>query len=592
MIHTPLSKQIFEKYLIQVFNDLKTSTGYIERITFMKFFNLPLIISDKLFSALTNGSDELSRDLFCEPLIKLFLGSLQEKKQMIEKLLSFEGKLRKPDIKIFSAMLGLEFHERDFCIKGDFIKCLPDAYVLRLVDHIIQVSNIKISAIEYFSSQIKLNSDTDDDELKNINDDINTHIVPLDNILLKNKFHDNNTYNKSFNNRTINFTKAMILDAKDIRPSKNHHTTKEIKSYPQKQTIHEGVLYKIKKSNKLSELYLTLFEMDLYYFKEGSFIGFHHLTGVYITGPAVTYINKVAYYFFAMRFRDITRDYYCKKYDECEKWVKVLRKVIDIRNIEDYYKVEDKIGQGCFAVVRKGYSIKTNQLVAVKILSKKSGDIEVLYKERDILNVCKSSNSLVKLIDCFEDEDKLYLVMEYLEHQFSDYLESAQVLKEDIIKDIIFQLAKSIKYLHDNGIVHRDLKPDNIMITETDNKLTLKLMDFGLSHMLLFNDCLCKEVCGTLLFLAPEVLNSTGYNEKVDIWSLGCILYCLLFGKFPFDIFLSEEDFMKSLLTEEIFIPKSKISKNACDLLTSCLEKDYKNRISISDVISHKWFCE
>jgi len=91
---------------------------------------------------------------------------------------------------------------------------------------------------------------------------------------------------------------------------------------------------------------------------------------------------------------------------------------------------------------------------------------------------------------------------------------------------IIKQLLETVKYLHEIGIVHRDLKPENILVNTSSGTPVIKVADFGLSKLVSPNDSL-KLACGTLAYVAPEVLQGTGYNQKADLWSLGVISYLL-----------------------------------------------------------------
>jgi serine/threonine protein kinase len=96
----------------------------------------------------------------------------------------------------------------------------------------------------------------------------------------------------------------------------------------------------------------------------------------------------------------------------------------------------------------------------------------------------------------------------------------------------MLQMVKALQYIHRHSIVHRDLKLGNILISET---MQLKLCDFGLSTRISYQGEKKRTVCGTPNYIAPEILEEEGHSYESDIWSLGVILYALLFGKPPFE---------------------------------------------------------
>lgn len=122
-------------------------------------------------------------------------------------------------------------------------------------------------------------------------------------------------------------------------------------------------------------------------------------------------------------------------------------------------------------------------------------------------------------------------------------------LPEDKVKVIAHKIATAIYYLHSFGIAHRDLKPENILMTSTKDDADLKLVDFGLSKMIGPEEN-CTEPFGTLSYAAPEVLLQKPYNKKVDVFSLGVIVFMMLGGFLPFDD-LSERNIAKKTIYDE-----------------------------------------
>jgi serine/threonine protein kinase len=133
-------------------------------------------------------------------------------------------------------------------------------------------------------------------------------------------------------------------------------------------------------------------------------------------------------------------------------------------------------------------------------------DQELLKREIEVLKICQHPN-IIKLEDVFENQDYLYIVMEYLNGgDLFSFLEKKKFrVREDIAKNIAHQIAAALYYLHNFGIVHRDLKPENILMVSDDDFSKIKIVDFGLSKTFGPGET-CKEPFGTLCYVAPEIL--------------------------------------------------------------------------------------
>ena len=203
--------------------------------------------------------------------------------------------------------------------------------------------------------------------------------------------------------------------------------------------------------------------------------------------------------------------------------------------IHDDYVFGRELGRGRFSVVQECVNKLTNTHAAVKIIDKSTitqDEKALLRTEIAVLKLVKHPN-IIKMLGLYESKDHIYIVMEMLKGgelferivgrpRFSEF-EAAKLLRP---------LLESVAYLHDLGIVHRDLKPENILCG--DELEDLKIADFGLSKMILPKEKM-DAACGTLSYVAPEVLTAQGYGKEADLWSVGVILFLLLCGKLPFD---------------------------------------------------------
>ena len=366
---------------------------------------------------------------------------------------------------------------------------------------------------------------------------------------------------------------------------------------------YENYIYKISENNKISKFYLFLIDNDIYYYKNSEkkeLIGMHNLSSCFIkeyedNGKKI--INNNTYYSFSIIFKSNSkiRKFYVSDMDTYNQFVLYIKQAIGYRKFEDYYEIKEEIGVGRNSHVNLGIQKCTGKLVTIKIIKKSDETIkeeELVRYEIDILKFCHHKN-IVHLIDYFETIDNIIIILNYIEgNTFGEYLKENNFnLKEPKAANIILQIANGIKYLHKFGIVHRDLKPDNIMIMQNDNKINVKIMDFGLSKIVSKEEKLV-EGFGTLLFAAPELIQNMPYNIEIDVWSLGVILFYMFTGYYPFK---GKEEFEieEKIINEPVEFKDGEweiISDKVKDLIRKCLEKYPEDRITIDDFINHPWF--
>ena len=208
------------------------------------------------------------------------------------------------------------------------------------------------------------------------------------------------------------------------------------------------------------------------------------------------------------------------------------------------------------------------------------------------MKLCHHPN-IIRLIDHLENNDYIYIVSEYIEGgTLYDYFKlKKNDFKEKEAANIIRQIAYGIFYLHSYGIVHKDLKPTNIMITEQSDSGIVKIGDFGVSKIISPNECII-ETSGTLKYMAPEVVLCRPHGMEIDIWSMGVILYLMIFGVYPFDG-ENKKQIENSILKKKLWIPHPYFeasSKELDDLIEKCLEKPPEDRITIEELVCHPWF--
>lgn len=264
------------------------------------------------------------------------------------------------------------------------------------------------------------------------------------------------------------------------------------------------------------------------------------------------------------------------------------------------YQLGGLLGHGAFAIVRRATERTTNALYAVKIIEKSrmSANISV-EREIAILKQLKHEN-IVGLKDFFEDSKSYYLVMEYVPNgDLMDYIIQYGPVNEITAKEIMRQILEAIAYVHKLGISHRDLKPDNIIIA-SDEPVVVKVSDFGLAKITNTGTFL-KTFCGTLAYLAPEVLRGRNANQKslkpqysnlVDIWSLGCLLYVLLTSYLPFEGNTQDQLYSNVINGKYHTEPLEAkgLSESGKQFIRRLLEVDVEKRPTAEEALAMDWF--
>jgi len=285
----------------------------------------------------------------------------------------------------------------------------------------------------------------------------------------------------------------------------------------------------------------------------------------------------------------------------------------------DRFKIHKTIGDGAYGIVYKASVIKTNEIVAIKKMKKKfySWDECMSLKELKSLRKLNHAN-VIKLKEVIKVSDDLYFVFEHLEQNiyqlYTEVRDKGKSLTESQIRNIIYQTAAGLVYMHKHGFFHRDLKPENLLITND----TVKIADFGLAREIRSRPPY-TEYISTRWYRAPEILlKSSTYNSPVDIFALGCIM-AELYMLTPLFNGTSEIDQIYKIcsilgtpthknwsegfqlaakigLTFPQFQPTSlaslmpNASNDAIQLMTEMLKFDPQKRITAAQILRHPYF--
>ncbi|XP_040426519.1 serine/threonine-protein kinase ULK3 isoform X2 [Cygnus olor] len=256
----------------------------------------------------------------------------------------------------------------------------------------------------------------------------------------------------------------------------------------------------------------------------------------------------------------------------------------------DGFVLTERLGTGTYATVYKAYGKKdTREVVAVKCVSKRSlnrASVENLLTEIEILKTIRHPH-VVELKDFQWDSEHIYLIMEFCAGgDLSRFIRTRRLLPEKVARVFLQQLACALKFLHDHNISHLDLKPQNILLSAPDNP-QLKLADFGFAQYMSPWDEQ-HVLRGSPLYMAPEMVCRQQYDARVDLWSVGVILYEALFGRPPFASrsFAELEEKIRSDRAVEL-PSRPPLSPGCRDLLRRLLERDPRQRISFEDFFAH-----
>jgi len=199
-----------------------------------------------------------------------------------------------------------------------------------------------------------------------------------------------------------------------------------------------------------------------------------------------------------------------------------------------HFDILKVVGKGAYGRVLLVREKSTARLFAMKVLQKghviHTKNVRYVKEERNILS--KADHPfVVKFICAFQTMDKLYLVMEYIAGgELFSRLRNEGLFVEVDAKFYVGEIILAVEYLHSNGIIHRDMKPENVLLDKTGH---IRITDFGLAKVHDGKSDV-KTICGTDLYMAPEMLSGNGYGKAVDYWSVGAILYEMLTGDPPF----------------------------------------------------------
>jgi serine/threonine protein kinase len=250
------------------------------------------------------------------------------------------------------------------------------------------------------------------------------------------------------------------------------------------------------------------------------------------------------------------------------------------------YLLKNVIGRGKTCTVVLATDMKGKKEFACKIISKQhfksNSNVQRFMAELKIIQTVRHPN-IVEFYEYFEDSINFYLIEEFCKNgDLGVAVINSKSFTEPRASTIMYQILRALDYLHSRNIAHRDIKPENVLL---DDKYNVKLADFGFA-VNSDGSCLCRTLCGTLQYIAPEVLSGNPYDPmKADVWSCGVLLFAIVTGTFPW----KKKNFSalkNEIINNNISVPHN-LSVECRDIILKLCEKNVDNRISIHDAFMH-----
>ena len=267
--------------------------------------------------------------------------------------------------------------------------------------------------------------------------------------------------------------------------------------------------------------------------------------------------------------------------------ITIVMAACKVNQIGDFTVIKT-LGEGTTGKVKLARHNETGDLVAIKIIKKtgfhQNAQLQKkIQREISLMRLCDHPH-ILKLIEVFESQRHLYLVLEYTENgELFDFLVQERSLREDVALDIFRQIIYGLDYLHCHSICHRDLKPENILL---DANGRVKIADFGFARWM--KEKIAETSCGSPHYAAPEVIKGHPYEGcPADIWSAGVILFALLAGYLPFDD-PSIRNLLAKVKTGRFIMPE--FHPDIKDLIARMMTPDPTARITMEEIKAHRAF--
>ncbi|KAL6574679.1 hypothetical protein OROMI_011964 [Orobanche minor] len=261
------------------------------------------------------------------------------------------------------------------------------------------------------------------------------------------------------------------------------------------------------------------------------------------------------------------------------------------------YMMGKQIGAGSFSTVWHARHRVHGTEVAIKeiVTSRLNPKLQESLKSEIFILKRINHPNIIRLLDMIEEPGKIYIVLEYCKGgDLSIYIQQRQGrIPEETAKHFMQQLAEGLKVLRENNLIHRDLKPQNLLLSTDGGNSVLKIADFGFARSLQPRG-LAETLCGSPLYMAPEIMQLQKYDAKADLWSVGAILFQLVTGKTPFTGNNQIELLQNIIKSTELQFPSKAmdLDPHCMDLCRKLLRRNPVERLTFEEFFNHPYLSQ
>ncbi|XP_071737473.1 serine/threonine-protein kinase Aurora-3-like isoform X1 [Rutidosis leptorrhynchoides] len=253
----------------------------------------------------------------------------------------------------------------------------------------------------------------------------------------------------------------------------------------------------------------------------------------------------------------------------------------------DDFEIGRPLGKGKFGRVYLARESKSKYIVALKVIFKEQIEkyrLQHQLKREMAIQTSLRHPHVLRLYGWFHDAERIFLILEYAHGgELYGELRRSGHLSEEQAATYIASLTQALAYCHEKHVIHRDIKPENLLL---DHEGRLKIADFGWSVQ---SKNKRHTMCGTLDYLAPEMVENKAHDYAVDNWTLGILCYEFLYGSPPFEADSQADTFRRIMKIDLTFPSTPNVSDEAKDLITQLLVKDSAKRLSLDKILKHPW---
>eukprot|EP01134_Creolimax_fragrantissima_P006357 CFRG6357T1 len=259
-----------------------------------------------------------------------------------------------------------------------------------------------------------------------------------------------------------------------------------------------------------------------------------------------------------------------------------------IRRVK-HYVTEKVLASGAYGLVQQGQNEITQEKVAIKMIIKSEKDVNAELEEFRLLQRI-THPYIISAIDVVERERYMFIILGLATGGTLTSLLSSKPdckMAPTEAKHLFYQMLHGVSYLHDKLIAHRDIKPDNILL---DNRGNVKITDFGAAVWLTSEAEMRSEVCGTIYYVAPELVPGPYLPRPLDVWALGVVLFNMTTGMFPFIPNTNDvASFLAAVAQQKLKFPDG-LDEDAKIVITCMMTLDPVRRVALKTVLKYVWF--